>query len=110
VGVTALHERGSSAQRPRHSAPELDGQSADPLEPLAQLLRDLRTSQAGLSSREAARRLQVSGPNELTRRGGRRWPGELASQFTQPLAVLLAVAAALAWASEHPGWASRSWW
>lgn len=46
--------------------------SADPLEPLAQLLRDLRASRAGLSGREAARRLQVAGPNELARRGGRR--------------------------------------
>ncbi|MFI7599391.1 cation-transporting P-type ATPase [Actinoplanes sp. NPDC049681] len=33
------------------------------------------------------------GPNEVVRRTGRRWPGELLSQFTQPLAILLAVAA-----------------
>jgi len=51
---------------------------ADPLESLEKLFRDLRASAAGLSSREAARRLEVSGPNELVRRGGRRWPGELA--------------------------------
>lgn len=68
----------------------------DPLEPLGQLFRDLRSSADGLSAREAARRLEVFGPNELSRRGGRRWPGELARQFTQPLAVLLAVAALLA--------------
>jgi magnesium-transporting ATPase (P-type) len=74
----------------------------DPLEPLAQLFRDLRSSPAGLSGREAARRLEVSGPNELARRGGRRWPGELARQFTQPLAVLLAAAAVLAWVSGTP--------
>ncbi len=67
-----------------------------------ELLRDLRASPDGLSGREAARRLQVAGPNELARRGGRRWPGELARQFTQPLAVLLAVAAALAWLSGTP--------
>ena len=77
-------------------------QSADPLEPLAQLLRDLRASASGLSDREAARRLEVVGPNELARRGGRRWPGELARQFTQPLAVLLAAAAVLAWVSGTP--------
>jgi magnesium-transporting ATPase (P-type) len=45
---------------------------------------------------------QVSGPNELAHRGGRRWPGELARQFTHPLAVLLALAAVLAWVSGAP--------
>ena len=75
---------------------------ADPLEPLEQLFRDLRASAAGLSGREAARRLQVSGPNELVRRGGQRWPGELARQFTHPLALLLSAAAVLAWASGTP--------
>ena len=69
---------------------------------MAQLFRDLRAVAGGLSGREAARRLEVYGPNELARRGGRRWPGELAAQFTQPLAVLLAVAAVLAWASGTP--------
>ena len=78
------------------------GGPANPLEPLAQLFRDLRAAPDGLSGREAARRLEVSGPNQLTRRGGRRWPGELAAQFTQPLAVLLAVAAVLAWATGTP--------
>ena len=61
------------------------------------LLRDLRTAPSGLSSREAERRLVQFGPNELRRRGGRRWPRELASQFTHPLALLLWAAAALAW-------------
>ena len=74
----------------------------DPLEPLAQLFRDLRSAPGGLSSREAARRLEVAGSNELARRGGRRWPRELAGQFTHPLALLLAVAAVLAWASGTP--------
>jgi magnesium-transporting ATPase (P-type) len=78
------------------------GQPDDPLEPIAHLFQDLRAAPEGLSGREAARRLEVTGPNELTRRGGRRWPGELAAQFTQPLAVLLAVAAVLAWISGTP--------
>jgi calcium-translocating P-type ATPase len=39
--------------------------------------------------------LTVYGPNVLTRRGGRRWPRELAAQFTHPLAILLGVAAIL---------------
>jgi len=76
--------------------------SSDPLEPLAQLFRDLRSSAGGLSGREAARRLAVSGPNELARRGGRRLPAELARQFTHPLALLLSLAAVLAWASGTP--------
>jgi calcium-translocating P-type ATPase len=74
----------------------------DPLEPLAQLYRDLRAFPGGLSGREAARRLEATGSNELTRRGGPRWPGELAGQFTQPLALLLVGAAGLAWASGSP--------
>ncbi|MFI7542527.1 cation-translocating P-type ATPase [Actinoplanes sp. NPDC049599] len=74
----------------------------DAREPLAALFRDLRTSTAGLSSREAAHRLLVYGPNRLSRHTQRRWPAELLSQFTQPLAVLLAVAAGLAWAGGSP--------
>ncbi|HEU4706216.1 MAG TPA: cation-transporting P-type ATPase [Solirubrobacterales bacterium] len=50
----------------------------------------------GLSSREAERRLVRYGPNRLERRHGRRWPGELARQFTHPLALLLWGAAVLA--------------
>ena len=59
------------------------------------LLRNLRSSREGLSSVEAGRRLAQYGPNELRRRGGRRWPRELAHQFTHPLALLLWVAALL---------------
>ena len=82
--------------------PPEPGGWADPLEPMPQLFRDLRAAPGGLSGREASRRLEVSGPNELARRGGRQWPGELLAQFTQPLAVLLAVAAVLAWVSGTP--------
>jgi len=63
------------------------------------LLRDLRASREGLSSREVERRLLVYGANELVRRGGRRWPRELARQFTHPLALLLWAAAALSLAA-----------
>ena len=102
--ATGLPSRtpGGTSRRPRGSYP-----APDPLEPMGQLFRDLRASPAGLSGR-AARRLEVSRPNELARRGGRRWPGELAAQFTQPLAILLAVAAVLAWASGTPRLTSRS--
>jgi P-type E1-E2 ATPase len=59
------------------------------------LLRDLRSSREGLSTREAQRRLAQYGPNELRHRGGRHWPGELARQLTHPLALLLWLAAGL---------------
>ena len=57
------------------------GVPTDPREPLGRLHRDLRAGPEGLSSREAARRLVGYGPNELRRRRGRAWPGELAAQF-----------------------------
>ncbi|MFF4646515.1 cation-translocating P-type ATPase [Streptomyces sp. NPDC001389] len=69
----------------------------DPEERVELLLRDLRSTRTGLTAREAARRLVHYGPNMLRRRGGRRWPGELARQFTHPLALLLWAAALLAW-------------
>jgi magnesium-transporting ATPase (P-type) len=70
--------------------------AVDGTEPVGLLLRNLRTSHSGLSQRQADRRLVVFGPNVLTRRGGRRWPHELARQFTHPLALLLWAAAILA--------------
>ena len=66
--------------------------------PFEVLFRDLRSKPGGLTSREAARRLVVYGPNELARRGGAHWPAQLARQFTHPLALLLFLAAALAFA------------
>jgi calcium-translocating P-type ATPase len=62
------------------------------------LLRNLRSSPAGLTTREAERRLVQYGTNELRRRGGVRWPAELARQLTHPLALLLWVAAGLSFA------------
>ena len=72
------------------------GAAGDPREPISRLLRDLRSRPEGLSSREAERRLTAYGPNELRRRGGRRWPRQLAQQFMHPLALLLWLAAVLA--------------
>ncbi|MFD0274605.1 cation-translocating P-type ATPase [Kitasatospora sp. NPDC127111] len=86
--------------RPAREAGQTEG--PDPREPLALLFRDLRTSPQGLTEREAARRLTVYGANALVRRGGRRWPRELAQQFTHPLALLLAFAALLAAVSGAP--------
>ncbi|GAA2565139.1 cation-transporting P-type ATPase [Winogradskya consettensis] len=70
--------------------------------PPPELFRDLRTSVTGLGPREAARRLTVYGPNELSRRTHARWPAQLLAQFTQPLAALLMVAAVLAWVGGTP--------
>ena len=77
-------------------------EAADPREPLVRLQRDLRTGSGGLASREAARRLVAYGPNELVRRSGVSWPRELAKQFVHPLALLLWLAAALAFAGGAP--------
>ncbi len=65
------------------------------LESQALLLRDLDTTLRGLSAHEADRRLVQYGPNALRRRGGAKWPRELARQLTHPLALLLWVAAGL---------------
>jgi magnesium-transporting ATPase (P-type) len=70
----------------------------DATEGLDLLLRDLRSSRTGLTTREADRRLVQYGPNELRRRGGARWPGELGRQLTHPLALLLWLAAGLSFA------------
>jgi calcium-translocating P-type ATPase len=72
---------------------------ADPEEEIPQLLADLRTQVDGLDEREAARRLQQVGPNEIRRESGPRWWRSLLEQFTHPLALLLWVAAGLSLAT-----------
>ena len=67
----------------------------DPEEDAARLLAHLRTQIDGLDEREAARRLQQVGPNEIRRESGPRWWRTALAQFTHPLALLLWVAAAL---------------
>ena len=59
----------------------------DPLESIDRLLPDLRTRRSGLSDREAARRPVAFGPNELVRRRGCGWLGELVQQLVYPLKV-----------------------
>ncbi|GAA2673399.1 cation-translocating P-type ATPase [Actinoplanes palleronii] len=78
----------------------------DERRPPTELFRHLRSGPTGLRSREAARRLTVYGPNELSRRHTRHWPRQLLAQFTQPLAVLLMIAAVLAWAGHTPALAA----
>jgi len=96
--LSACHHRGDgrSAAEVRSQHEEWVGlPGLNPEEAAKLLLRDLRSSRQGLSSVEAQRRLSQYGPNELRRRGGRRWPRELARQFTHPLALLLWIAALL---------------
>ncbi|MGO9488344.1 MAG: cation-translocating P-type ATPase [Solirubrobacteraceae bacterium] len=73
-------------------------QQIEPTERVERLMRDLRSSPRGLSDAEAHRRLLQYGANVLTRRGGPKWPAELARQLTHPLALLLWLAAALSFA------------
>ncbi|MDO9378996.1 MAG: cation-transporting P-type ATPase [Nocardioidaceae bacterium] len=84
------------------TAPVAGDESSDARRPLDELLRDLHTTEQGLSAVESTRRLAVDGPNELSHPGGRRWPGQLLAQVTQPLVVLLVAAAALAWVGGTP--------
>jgi calcium-translocating P-type ATPase len=70
----------------------------DPEESLDRFLRDLRSRRTGLSSREAARRLMATGRNELVRRRGHNLPRQVLGQLIHPLALLLWLAALLAWA------------
>ncbi len=69
---------------------------------MARATRTEPTGQAGLSAAEARRRLVQFGPNQLERRGGRRWPRELAQQCLHPLALLLWAAAGLALVAALP--------
>ncbi len=86
-----------STPRPPSEPPHVDA-----TEPVDRLLRDLRASPNGLSSRDAARRLIVHGPNELTGHGGHRQWRELGRQFVHPLALLLWMSAGLAWVAGTP--------
>jgi calcium-translocating P-type ATPase len=69
--------------------------SVDPEEAVPRLLAHLQTQVDGLDEREAARRLQQVGPNEIRRETGVRWWRSLLDQFIHPLALLLWLAAGL---------------
>src|SRR5260370_27196483 len=79
------------------AVPPVGVENVNPTEPVTRLLRDLRTSASGLSGRGAARRLVVSGPNQLRRRGGRHLGRELWPPFSHPSALLLLAPARLSW-------------
>jgi len=86
-------------------SPEVEplvGVGADPLQPAEDLFADLRSRSDGLSSREVERRLTQYGPNEIVRRGKRRWLRDVTTQLTHPLALLLWAAGVLAWFAGTP--------
>ena len=85
-----------SPGRAADSLAEAEEQAADAREPPDLLLRDLRTTFEGLAQREVERRLIVYGHNVLVRRRGSGWPRALVSQVAHPLALLLWLAAVLA--------------
>ena len=68
-------------------------------EEVPRLLAQLRTQVNGLDEREAARRLQQVGPNEIRRETGPHWWRSLLDQFIHPLALLLWLAAGLSLAT-----------
>ena len=78
----------------------------DPVGPSELVIRQLRTRPGGLSEQEAASRLLQWGPNVLTRREGPAWWRVVSAQFTHPLALLLELAAVLAFVSRSTvlGW------
>ena len=78
---------GDDVERPR----------LDPEEPLHLLLQHLGARREGLNGREARRRLEQHGPNEIVRRRRRSHWRDLARQLGHPLALLLWAAAGLAW-------------
>ncbi len=98
----SLRPRPHDAASPADSATSTVEPGYDPQELLSLLFRDLGSGTSGLSAREAQRRLITAGPNELSRRGGRQWPRQLAAQLVHPLALLLAGAAVLAAVSGSP--------
>ena len=63
--------------------------------PLPELCRELSSSEKGLSSQEAHRRLLVHGHNTIPDRDRRAWTGILRSQFENPLLLILIAASLL---------------
>ena len=90
-GGVALGDRASKLRKPVR----LTTVGFDPEEEVPRLLAHLRTRVAGLEEREAERRLQQVGPNEIRRETGPRWWRSLLAQFIHPLALLLWLAAGL---------------
>jgi Mg2+-importing ATPase len=64
-----------------------------------ELLRDLRTSPAGLTQTEAEERLRTTGPNEVTQERRQGWPVRLLKIIRNPLVILLAALSTISYAT-----------
>ncbi len=65
----------------------------------AELLRDLRTTPAGLTQSEAEERARTGGPNEVAQEKPQGWPVRLFKIIRNPLVILLATLSAISFAS-----------
>jgi calcium-translocating P-type ATPase len=74
--------------------------AASPLDPIPDLLALLRCGTDGLTSEEATSRLTVAGPNTLHGEDREGPLGPVLRQLTHPLAILLWLAASLAFATQ----------
>ena len=88
-----------AAARGDNGGPPAGASDVDPQERIDSLFVHLGTGTAGLSGREAERRLVQFGANEITRTEEASRLHELVRQLAHPLALLLWVAAALSLAS-----------
>jgi magnesium-transporting ATPase (P-type) len=70
-------------------------------EPVDQIYALLGTGPRGLSSEEAARRLEAHGPNELPARPGSSPVRRFLAQFSNPVIYFLLAAAVAAWVIGH---------
>jgi calcium-translocating P-type ATPase len=81
--------------------------------PLAQALESLRTAPGGLDRAEAQRRLAEFGRNEVERAPGEPWFRKLGKEFVHFFALILWVAAGLAfyagWKDREGGMAGMGW-
>ena len=65
----------------------------------AELLRDLRTTPAGLTQSEAEERARTGGPNEVAQEKPQGWPVRLLKIIRNPLVILLATLSAISFAT-----------
>ncbi|HWE52028.1 MAG TPA: magnesium-translocating P-type ATPase [Bryobacteraceae bacterium] len=68
----------------------------------SEVLRDLQTSEAGLTQQEAESRLRSGGPNEIAQERPQGWPIRLFRIVRNPLVILLAALSTISFATGDP--------